>query len=101
VLGGGALFAMALGMGVPLIAVGVTEGAFLPKSGPWMKSVQRFFGALLLGVAIWIVSPVIPVAVQMFAWAALAVVAAGLGSAGVVRRRIDRLDLVAVLKTRE
>ena len=76
VLGGGALFAMALGMGVPLIAVGVTEGAFLPKSGPWMKSVQRFFGAMLLGVAIWIISPVIPVAVQMFAWAALAVVSA-------------------------
>ena len=76
VLGGGALFAMALGMGVPLILVGVTEGAFLPKSGPWMKSVQRFFGALLLGVAIWIVSPVIPVAVQMLAWAALAVVSA-------------------------
>ena len=76
VLGGGALFAMALGMGVPLILVGVTEGAFLPKSGPWMKSVQRFFGALLLGVAIWIVSPVIPVAAQMFAWAALAVVSA-------------------------
>ena len=76
VLGGGALFAMALGMGVPLIAVGVTEGAFLPKSGPWMKSVQRFFGAMLLGVAIWIISPVIPVAVQMFAWAALVVVSA-------------------------
>ena len=75
-LGGGALFAMALGMGVPLMLVGVSEGAFLPKSGPWMKSVQRFFGTLLLGVAIWIVSPVIPVAAQMLAWAALAVVSA-------------------------
>ena len=76
VLGGGALFAMALGMGVPLVVVGVTEGAFLPKSGPWMKSVQRFFGALLLGVAIWIISPVIPVAAQMLAWGALAIVSA-------------------------
>ncbi len=70
-LGGGALFAMALGMGVPLIAVGVSEGALLPKSGHWMEGVKKFFGVLLLGVAIWIVSPIVPVAVQMVAWAAL------------------------------
>ena len=72
-LGGAALFAMALGMGIPLIAVGVSEGALLPKSGPWMKSVKGFFGVLLLGVAIWIVSPVLPAAAVMLAWAALAV----------------------------
>jgi thiol:disulfide interchange protein DsbD len=76
VLGGGALFALALGMGVPLIAVGVTEGALLPRSGHWMKAVKKFFGVLLLGVAIWIVSPVIPVTVQMLAWASLLVVSA-------------------------
>jgi thioredoxin:protein disulfide reductase len=73
VLGGSALFAMALGMGVPLIAVGVSEGAFLPKSGHWMRTVKRFFGALLLGVAIWTVAPVIPVAAQMLLWGALLV----------------------------
>jgi thiol:disulfide interchange protein DsbD len=56
-LGGAALFAMALGMGVPLVAVGVSEGAFLPKSGPWLNRVKQFFGVLLLGVAVWIVSP--------------------------------------------
>jgi thiol:disulfide interchange protein DsbD len=76
VLGGAALFALALGMGVPLIAVGVTEGALLPRSGHLMRGVKRFFGFLLLGLAIWIVSPVVPVALQMFAWAALLVIGA-------------------------
>ncbi len=84
-LGGTALFAMALGMGVPLVAVGVSEGALLPKSGAWMKSVKKFFGALLLGVAIWIVSPVLPVMVAMLAWAALLV------GSGVFLRAIDPL----------
>jgi thiol:disulfide interchange protein DsbD len=56
-LGGAALFAMALGMGVPLVVVGVSEGALLPKSGPWLNRVKQFFGVLLLGVAVWIVSP--------------------------------------------
>jgi thioredoxin:protein disulfide reductase len=84
-LGGIALFAMSIGMGVPLILVGVFEGAFLPKSGHWMRSVKHFFGALLLAVAIWIVSPVLPATAQMLAWAALLV-----GSA-MVLRAIDPL----------
>jgi thioredoxin:protein disulfide reductase len=84
-LGGIALFAMSIGMGVPLILVGVFEGAFLPKSGHWMRSVKHFFGALLLAVAIWIVAPVLPVAVQMFAWAAL------LTGSAMVLRAIDPL----------
>jgi thiol:disulfide interchange protein DsbD len=56
-LGGAALFAMALGMGVPLLVVGVSEGALLPKSGPWLNRVKQIFGVLLLAVAAWIVSP--------------------------------------------
>ena len=56
-LGGAALFAMALGMGVPLIVVGISEGALLPKSGPWLNRVKQLFGVLLLAVAAWIVSP--------------------------------------------
>jgi thiol:disulfide interchange protein DsbD len=59
VLGGSALFAMAIGMGVPLLAVGVSEGALLPKSGPWMVRVKHVFGVLLLAVALWIVWPVL------------------------------------------
>jgi thioredoxin:protein disulfide reductase len=71
VLGGTALFSMAIGMGAPLVLVGVSEGALLPKAGHWMNAIKRIFGVLLLGVAIWIVSPVIPVAVQMLLWAVL------------------------------
>ena len=73
VLGGTALFSMAVGMGVPLVLVGVSEGVLLPKSGHWMRAVKHFFGVLLLGVAIWIISPVIATWVQMFLWAALLV----------------------------
>ncbi|HEY8555283.1 MAG TPA: protein-disulfide reductase DsbD, partial [Burkholderiales bacterium] len=73
-LGGSALFAMALGMGVPLLGVGVSAGHFMPKAGPWMETVKHFFGVVLLGVAIWILSPVLPTVVQMFAWGALFVI---------------------------
>lgn len=76
VLGGVALFAMAIGMGLPLLAVGASAGAVLPKAGPWMETVKRFFGVLLLGVAIYMISPVIPAVVHMLAWAALLIVSA-------------------------
>src|SRR5437879_12052840 len=62
---------MAIGMGVPLVLVGVSEGMLLPRSGQWMHAVRQFFGVLLLAVAIWIIAPAIPVAVQMFLWAML------------------------------
>lgn len=76
VLGGAALFAMAFGMGVPLLVIGTSAGALLPKAGPWMETVKRFFGVMLLGVAIYLVSSLLPVAVQMLAWAALFIVCA-------------------------
>ncbi|MEE8327393.1 MAG: protein-disulfide reductase DsbD [Nitrosomonadaceae bacterium] len=76
VLGASALFAMSLGMGVPLLLLGASAGAFLPKAGPWMESVKRFFGVLLLGVAIWLISPVIPAAIHMLMWAALLIISA-------------------------
>jgi thiol:disulfide interchange protein DsbD len=88
-LGGTALFAMALGMGAPLVAVGVSEGALLPRAGEWMVGVRKFFGVLLLAVAIWVVSPVIPPAAQMLAWAALLI-----GSA-VFLRALDPLPAAA------
>ena len=56
-LGAAALFTMALGMGLPLLVVGVSEGALLPKSGAWLNRVKQLFGVLLLAVAAWIVSP--------------------------------------------
>ena len=70
-LGGMALFAMAMGMGLPLLLIGASAGTLLPKAGAWMESVKRFFGVLLLAVAIWLVSSLIPVSVQMLLWAAL------------------------------
>ena len=76
VLGGAALFAMAFGMGIPLLVIGTSAGALLPKAGPWMETVKRFFGVMLLGVAIFLVSSLLPVAVQMLAWAALLIVCA-------------------------
>ena len=73
VLGATALFALAMGKGVPLLVIGASAGTLLPKAGAWMESVQRFFGVLLLAVAIWLITPLIPLGVQMLLWAALLV----------------------------
>jgi len=71
VVGGAALFAMAMGMSIPLLLVGVSAGALLPRAGAWMESVKRLFGVLMLAMALWLVSPVLPPVVQMLGWAAL------------------------------
>ena len=76
VLGGAALFTMALGMGVPLLIVGTAGGSLLPKTGPWMDGVKKAFGVLLLATAVWLVSPVLPPVVPMLAWAALLIIPA-------------------------
>jgi len=76
VLGGTALFVLALGMGAPLLLIGTSAGALLPKAGAWMEAVKRFFGVMMLAMAIWIVSPVIPVSMQMLLWAALLIFSA-------------------------
>ncbi len=76
VLGGSALFMMALGMGMPLLLLGASAGALLPRAGAWMESIKRFFGVLLLGVAIWLISPVINEVVHMLLWAALLIISA-------------------------
>ena len=58
-LGGSALLALSLGMGIPLLIIGTSAGILLPKAGAWMKWVKVFFGILLLAVAFWIIYPVI------------------------------------------
>jgi thiol:disulfide interchange protein DsbD len=70
-IGGAALFAMAVGMSIPLLLVGVSAGSLLPRAGAWMDAVKRFFGVLMLAMAIWLVSPVLPAVLQMALWAAL------------------------------
>jgi thiol:disulfide interchange protein DsbD len=76
VVGGAALFAMACGMSVPLLLVGLSAGSLLPRAGKWMENVKKFFGVLLIATAIWMVSPVLPAWLHMLAWAALAIVCA-------------------------
>ncbi len=71
VIGGAALFAMAIGMSIPLLLVGVSAGSLLPRAGMWMESVKKFFGVLMLAMAIWLVSPVLAPLVQMLLWSAL------------------------------
>lgn len=105
VLGGAALFVLALGMGVPLLLVGSSAGVLLPKVGAWMETVKRFFGVLMLALAIWIVSPVIPVNMQMGLWAAL-LIFSGIGlhaldalppHAGLGRKLVKGVGVLALL----
>jgi thiol:disulfide interchange protein DsbD len=76
VLGGVSLFSLAMGMGVPLLLVGLSAGALLPRAGGWMDAVKRFFGVALLAVAIWLISPLLSEIAQMLMWAALLIISA-------------------------
>ena len=60
VRGGAALFALSLGMGAPLLLVGASAGQLLPKAGPWMVAVKNAFGFMMLGLAIWMLSRILP-----------------------------------------
>ncbi|MDO9394205.1 MAG: protein-disulfide reductase DsbD [Methylotenera sp.] len=75
-LGGVGLFALAIGMGMPLLLIGASAGSLLPKTGNWMNAVRNFFGVLMLGMAIWLISPIIPVSIQLALWAILLIVTA-------------------------
>ncbi|MBT9501629.1 MAG: protein-disulfide reductase DsbD [Burkholderiaceae bacterium] len=70
-LGGTALFALACGMSVPLLLLGASAGAWLPRTGAWMDGVKHFFGLLLMGVALWTVQPVLPAGLALALWGAL------------------------------
>ena len=71
VFGGVALLAMGLGMGVPLLLIGISAGKLLPKSGPWMQTIQQIVALLMLGMAIWMLSRVLPGSVILFLWGLL------------------------------
>ncbi|MEM7565187.1 MAG: thioredoxin family protein, partial [Pseudomonadota bacterium] len=75
-LGGLALFALGMGMGVPLLLIGTSAGKVLPRAGAWMDAVKAFFGIVLLGVAIWLLERVLPVSITMLLIAALMVASA-------------------------
>lgn len=75
-IGGMALFAMSIGMGVPLVLVGVGAGNLLPRAGHWLIVTKAVFGFILLAVALWIVQPVLPAWAVMIAWGGLLIGAA-------------------------
>ena len=70
-LGGSALFSMAGGMSVPLLLLGASAGRWVPRSGPWMHTVKRLFGVAMLGLAVWVAQPILPVALQLALWGVL------------------------------
>ena len=70
-LGGAALLALGLGMGLPLLLIGTGGSRFLPKAGTWMNAVKGVFGVALLAVAIWLLERVIPAMATMLLWAIL------------------------------
>ncbi|MGH8199908.1 MAG: protein-disulfide reductase DsbD [Steroidobacteraceae bacterium] len=67
--GAAALFAMCIGMGTPLLIIGTSAGRLLPKAGPWMETIKRFFGAVMLGVAVWMLGRVLPPRLSLALWA--------------------------------
>jgi thioredoxin:protein disulfide reductase len=73
-LGGAALFSLSWGMGVPLLIIGTSAGALLPKAGTWMNVVKAFFGVLMIAVALQLISPIISETLQMVLWGALLII---------------------------
>jgi thiol:disulfide interchange protein DsbD len=73
IIGGSALFVMALGMSVPLLLLGLSAGTLLPRAGMWMKVVKPLFGVVMLALALWMVTSLIPSWVLMAGWGLLAI----------------------------
>lgn len=72
-LGGSALFALSMGMGVPLILFGVSAGKLVPKAGPWMDAIKAAFGVGLLALAIWMLERIVQGPVILLLWGSLAI----------------------------
>jgi thioredoxin:protein disulfide reductase len=90
-LGGVALFALSIGMGLPLIAIGTSAGKFMPRPGMWMDTVKSIFGVMLIGVSIWMISRIVDENISMMLWGALAVfVAINIGALEPIRGRCIR-----------
>ena len=105
-LGGTALFSLAAGMSIPLLLVGASAGALLPRAGGWMTEVKRLFGLLLLGVALWTVQSILPAGLVLALWGALLICAAVMlvsshqhrgGHRGEMSKSLWRRSVAAVL----
>ncbi len=104
-LGGTALFSLAAGMSIPLLLVGASAGALLPRAGGWMTEVKRLFGLLLLAVALWTVQSVLPASLVLALWGALLICSAVMlvsyhqhrGHRGELSKSLWRRSVAAVL----
>ncbi|AKF25926.1 thiol:disulfide interchange protein DsbD [Sulfurovum lithotrophicum] len=70
-LGGTALFVMSMGMGMPLLLVGIGAGKFMPKPGGWMTAVSQVFGVMMLGLGIFMLSRILPDSITLVLWSLL------------------------------
>ena len=94
--GGLALFAMAMGMGTPLLVVGASAGQLLPRAGAWMETVKQLFGALLLAVAAWMLARIVPERIALLLWALPALAAAVVLLRATLRSNLPRLLVRAI-----
>jgi thioredoxin:protein disulfide reductase len=76
VLGGSALFAMGMGMGMPLLLLGASAGKLLPKAGSWLYATKAVFGVIMLAVAVWMLSRILPATIIMLLWSMLLIMPA-------------------------
>ena len=76
ILGASALFALSMGMGIPLLAIGTSAGSLLPKAGAWMDNIKAVFGVLMIGLAIWLLERIIPGWVALLLWGSLLIISA-------------------------
>jgi thiol:disulfide interchange protein DsbD len=84
-LGGAALFALSIGMGLPLILFGVSAGKLVPRAGPWMDAIKAVFGIALLALAIWMLERIVQGPVILLLWGILAI------SSGVYLGALERI----------
>ncbi|MBL8197964.1 MAG: protein-disulfide reductase DsbD [Chromatiales bacterium] len=87
-----ALFALAIGMGIPLLAIGASAGHLMPKTGAWMNSVKAIFGLMMLGMAVWMLDRLWSGTVTMALWGILLV------TASILLGTFTQLDGRATLK---
>jgi thiol:disulfide interchange protein DsbD len=76
ILGGSALFALSMGMGLPLLIIGTSAGTLLPKAGDWMDIIKSIFGVLMLALAIWMLERIIPSWISLLLWGGLLIISA-------------------------
>ena len=103
VLGGAALLSLGLGMGVPLLAIGMSGSYWLPRAGAWMEQVKAIFGLLLIGVAIWLIERLVSDAVNLIMWGFLLIGTAihfgalELRQRSAVEKTIQFIGVIAIL----